>query len=183
MMSTPRRRTTRRSNPAVSLRAIRNGVSSSIAPGIGASLGILGGWSFAKTALGGRDQGFLGYGANVVGGGLTAAILGLVTRNSSIMRGAFAGAIAAPVLRIIVEQIRMGTIRLPLGIRTGFEGYTPGTGMSDYLVSPPATQAMAGYHLPEAGLMNDYLVGSGQVHGTDVFSKYGGGMREEAAAI
>lgn len=183
MTTTTTRRRRRATNPTVSLKAIRSGVSNSIGPGIGASLGILGGWSFAKTALGNNDQGFIGYGANLVGGGITAGILGILTRNRGIMQGAFAGAIAAPVIRIIVEQIRGGNLRLPLGIKTGFEDYTPG-GMGDYLVpAGPASQAMAGYHLPEAGLMNDYLVGSGAVHGTDVFQRYGGRSPEEAAAV
>lgn len=101
------------------------------------------------------------------------------------MAGGFAGAIAGPVLRAIVEQIRVGTIRLPGGLRTGFEGYE--CGYSDYLIPSRdpriPSRPMSGYHLPESGLMNDYLVSRGSIQGTDLFEQHGRPITGESIAI
>lgn len=147
----------RRSNPRLSLRTVTSGLASSIPTGLAAGTTVVGGWAFAKTLLGSRDVGPVGWLTNLLGGGVLAGITGVIFGRRA-MNAAFVGAVASPTIRIMIEMLRGRT--LPLGIQTGFEGY--GKCYQDYLVNPAGSiPGVEGIEPVNQGTMADYLVGDG----------------------
>jgi uncharacterized membrane protein YeaQ/YmgE (transglycosylase-associated protein family) len=107
-----------------------------LGPGALGAVTALAGWVAAKTLLKEKDSGIMGVAANAAGSLAAALVLTstVAKRNPTMRAGIMMGAVIGPTLRFAVDSVRGRT--LPLGLRTGFEDYSPMT-LGDFFTTRP----------------------------------------------